>query len=116
MCLQNRILKEYRTIFPRHTLRETSAHTGIQLTRIFRLFNGSAMKLNEYELFHKVVYGDTAASGLTGSLKRVTESLARSMSPVELNKIVDQLNRRLQWHQLINQGDLTELIQSEDIA
>lgn len=116
MCLQNRILKEYRSNFPRFTLRETSAQTGIQLTRIFRLFNGSAMKLDEYERFHKVVYGDSASSGLNGSFKRVTESIARNMTPIEISKIVSMLNRQLQWHQLLNQGNSTEVIQGLDIA
>lgn len=116
MCLQNRILKEYRSIFPRFTLRETSAQTGIQLTRIFRLFNGSAMRLDEYERFHQVVYGDSAASGLNGSFRRVTESIARNMSPIDLRKIVEMLEQKLHWHQLINQGNTTETIQGADIA
>ena len=55
MSLQSRVLKEYRQHYPLHTLREISALTGIQLTRVFRLMNGAAMKLEEFELFNEAI-------------------------------------------------------------
>ena len=37
------------------TLKKIAADTGIQITRVFRLFNGSTMKLSEYQIFqHRV--------------------------------------------------------------
>lgn len=47
--LQKSILLDYRDHFPKESLREVSEKTQIQLTRIFRIFNGSTMKLDEYE-------------------------------------------------------------------
>lgn len=55
MELQKKILQDYKTLYPNESLRETSSRTAIQLTRVFRLFNGSAMKLAEYEAFHRLI-------------------------------------------------------------
>lgn len=55
MELQKKILQDYKTLYQDESLRETAFKTGIQLTRVFRLFNGSAMKLGEYEVFHKLI-------------------------------------------------------------
>lgn len=55
MNLQHAVIQKYRKIYPNHTLRETSAQTGIQLTRVFRIFNGQEMKISEYEKFREVI-------------------------------------------------------------
>lgn len=102
MCLQTRILEEFRSLYPRNTLRETSLQTGIQLTRVFRIYNGAPMKLAEYERFHELVYGRSASPGLEGSFKRATESIVRLFPPKELDKITTLLERQLQWYQLIH--------------
>jgi hypothetical protein len=104
MSLQNRILKEYRTLYPHHPLRETARLTGIQLTRVFRLFNGAPMKLEEYERFHQVVHGEHANSLMDGPFRRVTESLARTFDRQDLSKITAFLERQLQWHHIIHGG------------
>lgn len=108
MSLQNRILKEYRSLYPQHPLRETSRITGIQLTRVFRLFNGAAMKLEEYERFHQVVHGESANHLMDGAFRRVTESLARTFDRQDLSKVTALLERQMQWHQIIH-GGLTNI-------
>lgn len=116
MCLQTRIIKEYRELFPRYTLRETSAQTGIQLTRIFRIYNGAPMKLGEYELFHEIVHGATASTGLDGPFRRVTEALARSLSRKDLDRVTAHLDRQFQWHQIIHSGKSYEKYETSVIA
>lgn len=53
--LQSSILNEYSKTFPTHTLKEISLNTNIQITRVFRIFNGSEMKLSEYESFQNAL-------------------------------------------------------------
>ena len=104
MCLQTRIINEYRTLFPRYTLRETSAQTGIQLTRIFRIYNGAPMKLGEYEVFHSLVHGASASTGMQGAFRRVTEVITRTFSHKDIEKVTLMLERQLQWHELVHSG------------
>lgn len=58
MKMQNYVLKRYRELYPHHTLKEISDQTGIQISRVFRLFNGSEMKVSEYEAFQNFLEGN----------------------------------------------------------
>ena len=49
MSLEQQILLELRKEYPKDGYRVFSDKTGIQLTRIFRLFNGAKMRVEEYE-------------------------------------------------------------------
>lgn len=73
MELQQKLLRTFRQQYGDLTFREMSALTGIQHTRVFRLFNGSEMKLKEYEIFNKLI----EEKGMTH--KRFIE-LARQMT------------------------------------
>ena len=53
--LQTETLKRYRKMFKNEPLRVTSQKTGLQLTRVFRIFNGYEMKLSEYLSFQRVI-------------------------------------------------------------
>ncbi len=105
MNLQSRILREYRELHPRHTLRETSKLTGIQLTRVFRLFNGHAMKLEEYERFHRAVHNVSDPGARAGGFRRATEEMARNFGPRELERVTAQLERQLSWHRCLHGSD-----------
>jgi len=43
------------SVYENPVLRVVSEDTGIQLTRVFRLFNGSEMKLSEYLVFKEKI-------------------------------------------------------------
>ena len=58
MNLQQAVLNRYQTVFPDDSLRMISSKTQIQLTRVFRLMNGSEMKLREYEAFNNVIINE----------------------------------------------------------
>ncbi len=60
MKLQSKTLHRYRQLFPNETLRQTSARTGIQITRVFRLFNGKNMKVGELEAFEAAILSKIA--------------------------------------------------------
>jgi hypothetical protein len=53
--LQTTLINRYQTAYPTDTLKEISSKTGIQITRVFRLFNGSEMKISEYESFERTL-------------------------------------------------------------
>ncbi|MDA8793595.1 hypothetical protein N9N67_10120 [Bacteriovoracaceae bacterium] len=55
MKLQNEIINEYKKKFPNDKLKDISARTGLNITRIFRIFNGATLKINEYEIFCQVI-------------------------------------------------------------
>ena len=54
--MQDSILQTYKTTFPKDTLAMISKRTGINQTRVFRIFNGYEMKISEYETFEQVLY------------------------------------------------------------
>ena len=48
MQVQDSLMKKYNSLLKKSTIREIALDSGIQQTRIFRLLNGSEMKLSEY--------------------------------------------------------------------
>ena len=51
--LQTNLLKNYLAVHGGPTLQWISEDTGIQITRVFRLFNGSEMRLSEFLVFQQ---------------------------------------------------------------
>lgn len=100
MSLQQRIVHEYRAKFPGQTLREVSARTNIQLTRVFRLFNGAAMKLDEYERFHQLVHGSREIRASHAQFYRLSEELLRQCNETQLGRLTRLLERQLRWNEL----------------
>ena len=49
MDLQKSTIAEFKKAYPEITLKKASQVLGIQITRVFRLFNGHEMRLGEYE-------------------------------------------------------------------
>lgn len=54
--MQKEVLTQFNSLYPKITLKEVSQKTGIQVTRIFRIFNGAEMKVSELEAFQKLIY------------------------------------------------------------
>ena len=48
---QKIILSEFKKVFGNQSYRSISKITGIQNTRVFRIFNGSEMRIGEAEIF-----------------------------------------------------------------
>lgn len=64
MNLQKVILSQYKENYPQDKLKEISARTNIQITRVFRILNGAEMKLTEYESFRSAINTDYEADEL----------------------------------------------------
>jgi hypothetical protein len=95
MSLQNKTIQRYRLFFPEETLREVSARTGIQITRVFRLFNGKPMKLGEFEAFEKAITSKMADHPNYSRLTLLAEEAFSSLSPTDLGKVVDYIERKI---------------------
>lgn len=54
MSIQKIVLKQFHEKYPHAKLREISDHTGIQITRVFRILNGAEMKVSELESFQNL--------------------------------------------------------------
>jgi hypothetical protein len=94
MSLQIKTLNRYRQIFPNDTLREISARTGIQITRVFRLFNGKTMKVGELEALEHVISDKLKESSALHRLNEVIDQAATLMTNEELTKIVEHIERK----------------------
>lgn len=95
MSLQNKTIERYRLFFPRETLREVSSRTGIQITRVFRLFNGKPMKLGEFESFENAISAKLAENPNFARLSYVLEESASLLTNEELGKLADYVERKV---------------------
>ena len=95
---QKRILDLFMKQFNRPTLRDTSDLTGIQLTRVFRLFNGSEMKLEEYLIFMNLIKEDT---GKHSPLSRLAYECSQSLNVSVIKELENHLEQKLKlWNYL----------------
>ena len=92
MDIQNALLHKYMDLKDQPTLQTMADETGIQRTRIFRLFNGSEMKLSEYLSFQSAVVEEQGRSKSLNSLFQECES---ELSTKSLNDISNLMNSLL---------------------
>jgi hypothetical protein len=96
MSLQNSTIQRYRLFYPQETLREISARTGIQITRVFRLINGKPMRLKEFEAFEKAIHLKIAENPNQSRLSKNIEEASSFLTNEELGKIADYIERKVQ--------------------
>jgi hypothetical protein len=97
MELQMTILNQYMLLNNKPTLKKIAADTGIQLTRIFRLFNGSTMKLSEYQIFNRKV---KEKMGLTDGLEAIAFECSMKLSPEAIKDLEVFLKRKIETWKL----------------
>ena len=95
MSLQNKTIHRYRLFFPQETLREVSARTGIQITRVFRLFNGKPMKLREFEAFEIAITSKIAENPNFSRLNTIVEEASSLLTHEEIGRIADYMERKV---------------------
>ncbi len=94
MSKQQNIIQRYRQLFPHETLRETSIRTNIQITRVFRLFNGRAMKVKELEIFENIIQKKVAEKPEMARLNSLMNEAFAILTQHDLNKIYDYIARK----------------------
>lgn len=101
MELQKKILGQYFILNEEPTFKAIAEDTGIQVTRVFRLYNGSTMKLSEFQIFQKKV---KELMGLTHALEELARECSINLSPVMVKELEVFLSRKMQvWN--LNQAN-----------
>ena len=90
---QNALLMEYMKLNNRPSYKKISEDTGIQTTRVFRLFNGSSMKLSEYQIF-KMKVDNIKGSG--PSLEKLAYECSIKLSVDAKDELIKTLLRKLE--------------------
>ncbi|NOT77473.1 MAG: hypothetical protein HOP07_00560 [Bacteriovoracaceae bacterium] len=93
MDSQKIILEQYSLLFGKPTIKEIAKDTGIQLTRVFRLLNGSSMKLSEYLVFQKKV---KEKMGLSYGLEVLAFECSQKLSPTAIMELEAILKRKIE--------------------
>lgn len=95
MTLQNKIIDRYRLFFPQESLRQVSERTGIQITRVFRLFNGKPMKVGELEAFESAIHQKLAENPQFARLNGIVEEASSLLTNEEIRRAADYLERKI---------------------
>ena len=95
MSLQDKIIYQYRQLFPHDTLRDIAARTNIQLTRVYRLLNGKRMKLEEYEAFTSVLNKHSKKSIHFNQCTKILNEINEHFSANEVTEINEFLSRKI---------------------
>lgn len=95
MNLQKRTLERYRQLFPLETLREISARTGLNITRVFRLYNGKTMKVGELEAFENAITKRLAENPSYARLTDAVDQASTILTNDELGKIAEFIERKV---------------------
>lgn len=93
MELQKIVLEQYKLLNNNPTLKAISEDTGIQLSRVFRIFNGSCLKLSEYQIFQQKV---KEKMGLTDTLEAIAFDCSLKLSPTAIKEIETFLKRKIE--------------------
>jgi len=101
---QNELIAQAKKRFPHYSLKVWSEKTGVQITRIFRLFKGNEMMLSEYLAFQDFL----ASTGQSDFLKSRNNLLEKSklclehLSPNLIEEINSLLSYQLENHFVFN--------------
>lgn len=115
MSLENKIIERYRQLFPKDTLKEASSRTGIQITRVYRLFLGKPMKVHELEAFEKVINQGMNANPNHSRITNILQEASTLMTNDELGKLADYFERRVENKKFVR-GYIRPLFQESSIA
>lgn len=98
-------IKVFKETAGNHTLDEFSEMTGIERTRLFRLFHGADMKLKEFETLQVWLMRErNVAINWKDLLKDREESLLSDETPKEI---------RIQWERQLELRSYIDLVKTE---
>ncbi len=102
MQIQKSLLSTYMEVSNHPTFKKISQETGVQMTRVFRLFNGSSMKLSEYVTFQKLV---DQKLGFNNGLSKLVKECSNQLSPEGLKEVAAILQRKISLSRLATEKD-----------
>ena len=102
MSLQLKVLDHYLDLFGRdQTLKQISSHLGIQVTRVFRIFNGYEMKITEFEKFQKALKPTEEKE--TKSLIKTARQGEEYLSVTLSNKFREKIEMKIRLKQTLEE-------------
>lgn len=105
--LQSLMVREYKKIYGNPTLKETATLTGIQITRVHRIFNGSEMKLSEYQSFRSLINLKTKKNlNSQESIETLLENCLKDCSDYVLDDLKNFLRQKLETARLMKRPAL----------
>lgn len=99
MHLQKNVLETYQKLYGPVTIRRMADHTGIQMTRVFRLMNGHEMKLSEYEIFNHL---NNLQGAKSKKLMSLVQSAQDKLSEAALNEIEEMIERKVRLYDYLH--------------
>ena len=100
MTLQQKTIQRFRKLFPQETLKGISEKTGIQITRVFRLFNGKPMKVEELEAFENAINAKLGENSQYHKLQSLMDEASSLLSVEDLRKVNSYIERKLTLERL----------------
>ena len=101
MLCSQKIINDFKHEFGSLSYREISAMTGIQMTRVFRIFNQQEMKVSEYERFNKLLLQKRTG---TARLLELFNQYAIFLRPCVICKIERYIEREIKIINLLMVG------------
>lgn len=98
MTLQKRTLRQYMELRQNPTLKAIADETGIELTRIFRIMNGTKMRLDEWEIFNSIIVASD------NELEKLTRDCLRELSIEQLGEVRAVMQKKLSWSRAVDQA------------
>lgn len=100
------LLKKVRQHYNNPTYKEIASLSGIQLTRIFRLYNGFEMKLSEYLKLSSLI---EETNKTHASLDETIDQCKSELSIKELNSLEEIVSRKLEIKRIVMNQNIREL-------
>lgn len=108
--IQEKVIKRYLDIHKNPTLKHISKDTQIQVTRVFRILNGSEMKLSEYQKFMDSIEKRAEANNnnpnekqfLHQNLDCLLEECESSLSTNSIAEIREYIKRKLKLSSILS--------------
>jgi hypothetical protein len=98
MEVQNELLKKFRSLHNDPTYKEVSSLTGIQMTRVFRIFNGMEMKLSEYLIIKSLIDEKINSQN---NLDKIFEDCKMKLSDNSLKEIQEFCQKKIFVNELV---------------
>lgn len=106
--LQSRVLKKYQETFPDQTLRTIAKNTGINISRVFRLFNGYEMKISELEKFEETIQKKKKLNFKYSNFIKMAETCYMQLENNQLERIMEEMELTLYCFPRISQKSLAQ--------
>jgi hypothetical protein len=97
--VQDKLLDTYMSLLEKPTIRELSKDSGIQNTRLFRIMNGSEMKLSEYLIIKNRV---ASLSNKTVNLLEDASNCENILSTHGIDQLSTYMRRKIKLSNIVN--------------